>query len=598
MTINTTKSQLTPASTLSGLSKFKHFLALSLLITLSFNAFAADNSEQPNKEELSKEVLNKEAYLDLSKPYTHKQSNTTKKDNQATTLLKEVAGTTRAALGSTNSGNTNQLGKKVVTDIKNKAINKTEGFVNNKANTFLNAFGAGRSEVSIGGLSSKKLNYSLRTIQPISELDTNSKALTFIQAGIASGKSIDSRRITVNLGVGHRLLVENDMAIAGINVFTDYESKSKHKRLSLGLEYQRANFSANINKYHVFSDEKLVNSVKEERARSGYDVKLSGQAPYLPWAKIKGTYYYWDTKAGPDIKGNILGVDIEITPSVSFELGQENNNTMDATSYGKLTVKLPLGNKQKFTNFAIASKAFKDSRKMDLGALAWVERSNKIMIEGGDGNTISFKGLTYKLVTSPYTGRVWLDRNLGATKVADSGTDSAAYGDYYQWGRAKDGHSSSTSSATQIQSSDIVSGQGHFIYGWADWTTADSSGALRIAAWADGGKNDICPAGFSVPTEAELKKELKKANSAVYSVSDAASSFLRIPAAGFRDSSASVAFKNKDADVALWVRNTTTGRQGRSRKFSIINQGSVAGLTIGDAQRTLGLSVRCVRDRI
>jgi hypothetical protein len=51
--------------------------------------------------------------------------------------------------------------------------------------------------------------------------------------------------------------------------------------------------------------------------------------------------------------GNILGVDIELTPSVSFEFGQENNNTMDAKSYGKLTVKLPLGNKQKFTNFSI-----------------------------------------------------------------------------------------------------------------------------------------------------------------------------------------------------------------------------------------------------
>ena len=137
----------------SGLNKFKHFLALSLLITLSFNALAVDdNSEQPNKEE-----LNKEAYLDLSKPYTHKQSNTTKKDNQAITLLKEVAGTARTALGSTNSDNTDQLGKKVATDIKNKAINKTEGFVNNKANTFLNAFGAGRSEVSIG----IKLRYRL-----------------------------------------------------------------------------------------------------------------------------------------------------------------------------------------------------------------------------------------------------------------------------------------------------------------------------------------------------------------------------------------------------------------------------------------------------
>jgi hypothetical protein len=53
----------------------------------------------------------------------------TKKDNQATTLLKEVAGTARAALGSTNSGNTDQLGNKITTGIshqlKNQAINKS-----------------------------------------------------------------------------------------------------------------------------------------------------------------------------------------------------------------------------------------------------------------------------------------------------------------------------------------------------------------------------------------------------------------------------------------------------------------------------------------
>jgi hypothetical protein len=45
-----------------------------------------------------------------------------------------------------------------------------------------------------------------------------------------------------------------------------------------------------------------VNAAKEA-AWSGYDVKFSGQAPYLPWAKIKGTYYHWDTKTGPNIKG-------------------------------------------------------------------------------------------------------------------------------------------------------------------------------------------------------------------------------------------------------------------------------------------------------
>jgi hypothetical protein len=67
----------------------------------------------------------------------------------------------RTALGSTNSGNTDQLGNKVTTSIKNQAINKTEGLVNDKANTFLNTFGAGRSEVSISGISTKRLTYSL-----------------------------------------------------------------------------------------------------------------------------------------------------------------------------------------------------------------------------------------------------------------------------------------------------------------------------------------------------------------------------------------------------------------------------------------------------
>jgi hypothetical protein len=54
---------------------------------------------------------------------------------------------------------------------------------------------------------------------------------------------------------------------------------------------------------------------------------------FILWLSLKalqGTYYHWDTISGPDIKGNILGVDIELTPSVNFEFGQENNNTINA----------------------------------------------------------------------------------------------------------------------------------------------------------------------------------------------------------------------------------------------------------------------------
>ena len=581
---NTVKFQLNHffKNTLSSVfNQFKHFLALSLLITFSFNAFSVDDSQQ----------FNKEAYLDLSKPYQQNNPQPTpKKDNQATTILKEVAGATRTALGSTNSDNTDQLGNKVTTSIKNQAVNKTEGLLNNSVNEFLNAFGAGRSEVSIGGISTKKLTYSLRTIQPLSELNANSKELTFIQAGIASGNGGNGRRATINLGIGHRLLVEDDMAIAGINVFTDYQTKSSHKRLSLGLEYQRANFSANINKYHIFSDKKLVNG-SQKRALSGYDVKLSGQVPYLPWAKIKGTYYYWDAKTGSNIRGNILGVDIELTPSVSFEFGQENNNTINATSYGKLTVKLPLGNKQKFTNFSIASKAFKDSHKMDLGALAWVERTNKIIETEAVFTGGLFNGLTYALVTSPDTGKVWLDRNLGARQVCTSSTDEACYGDLYQWGRAKDGHESRTSGNKAILATTITPATSMFINSkspW-DWTSIDSSGASRIDAWANGGANDICPAGFSVPTEAELAADTISAN--ITGNASAFSSFLRIPVAGYRDrENGSVSSVRSSA--YLWSRSAN-GVNGRGLNITV----SIADFNSNNSNsRALGFSVRCIRD--
>ena len=39
-------------------------------------------------------------------------------------------------------------------------------------------------------------------------------------------------------------------------------------------------------------------------------------------------------------------------------------------------------------------------------------------------------GLKYKTITSPVTGRVWLDRNIGASRVAEGSTDKLSYGHY------------------------------------------------------------------------------------------------------------------------------------------------------------------------
>ena len=102
-------------------------------------------------------------------------------------------------------------------------------------------------------------------------------------------------------------------------------------------------------------------------------------------------------------------------------------------------------------------------------------------------------GIEYLTVTSPDTGKIWLDRNLGASQVCTSSTDSSCYGNLYQWGRNDDGHESS-STTTVTRASNINPGHTNFIT-QTDWTTADSSGADRSSAWTDGGTNDICPAG-------------------------------------------------------------------------------------------------------
>ncbi len=361
----------------SILNKFKHLLVFGTL-ALSLNVTSGDVNQ-----------FNKQAYLDLNTEYDWNQPQSYyRKDNQATTLLKETVGIIHGAVGSTDSDNVNQLSDKITTgiqsQIRNRAINdtirKTEGMINNKANELANRFGAGRTEISIGGIASQDLQYSIKTIQPIYPLDKNNKELVFFHGQFTLGENHGEHRNITNLGIGKRFLLESGRSIAGINLFGDYEAKSEHRRLGFGLEYIRTNFSTHLNTYHSLSDKKIIGGYTEE-VLAGYDVKLSGQAPYLPWAKIKGTYYYWDAKAGANIKGNIFGIEIGVSPSTRFEFGTENSSIADRVNYMQLSVALPISKNDKFTNFFIDNKPFRAIGIMNLNDLHYVERTNKIRIE-------------------------------------------------------------------------------------------------------------------------------------------------------------------------------------------------------------------------
>jgi len=130
---------------------------------------------------------------------------------------------------------------------------------------------------------------------------------------------------------------------------------------------------------------------------------------------------------------------------------------------------------------------------------------------------ITHNGVNYKEVTSPYTQKVWLDRNLGASQACTALDDTACYGDYYQWGRNADGHENNESNKIATQATDInnvghsdfITSSGAYHYEWLDVNNndVDDNGSLRTINWSKTDGSSVCPVGFRVPTIQELKDE-------------------------------------------------------------------------------------------
>lgn len=130
-------------------------------------------------------------------------------------------------------------------------------------------------------------------------------------------------------------------------------------------------------------------------------------------------------------------------------------------------------------------------------------------------------------------GRVWMDRNLGASRVATHSADSIAYGSLYQWGRPSDGHQHRNSLTTFVTSSTNSPGHNKFIIARMTATTLDWRNPQNNNLWQGvDGVNNPCPQGFRLPTKTEWEHEKQS-----WSSNDAAGAFaspVKIVASGFR----------------------------------------------------------------
>jgi uncharacterized protein (TIGR02145 family) len=187
-------------------------------------------------------------------------------------------------------------------------------------------------------------------------------------------------------------------------------------------------------------------------------------------------------------------------------------------------------------------------------------------------------------VTSPATGKIWMDRNLGATQVATSTTDANSFGDLYQWGRLKDGHQCRSSGTINTLSSNDQPGHGLFILSTnypQDWRNPINNNLWQGVS----GINNPCPTNYRIPTSAELNAE--RASWSSQNSSGAFNSPLKLPQAGYRECNAG-GFGTQSGDY--W---TSTLSASNSAYYLLFDVGLAAMYTY---KRGFAFSVRCIKN--
>jgi len=237
----------------------------------------------------------------------------------------------------------------------------------------------------------------------------------------------------------------------------------------------------------------------------------------------------------------------------------------------------------------------------------WIcsEGTNESNPCGANSLTFTYNGqsVTYGIVPRFYGISVgtkcWLDRNLGASRVAESISDYLAYGDLFQWGRLADGH--------QLRTSSVTSGSCDAV----NTDTPPHSSFIKCNSLAVGyswrnpendnlwqgvyGINNPCPMGWRLPTYAEFNAErLSWSQPPINSSNNANGAFnspLKLPMAGSRHNEYGT-LQNVGTIGFYWT--STTEKFKQSNYLQLTNESA----SHPPSYRGTGASVRCIKDHI
>jgi len=241
-----------------------------------------------------------------------------------------------------------------------------------------------------------------------------------------------------------------------------------------------------------------------------------------------------------------------------------------------------------------------------------------------DGKTHYGNALTIeRTVQSPFTGKIWMAFNLGATKlpsVPQTRGDAGSYGHLYQWGRGSDGHQiilpfypvtndpngvaiggtpSSLTRTTQVPTSQVSTSDNKFVRGFPNWLASD----IPTLWQGTSGTTNPCPAGFRVPTETEFSAETIKFSS--QTTEGAFNSFLMLPTSGLRNSSDGTLIGSSNNSYfnynlgRYWTTTPTNPYSGTQMRILSFGSGATGtGLNFNNQPKSNGYSVRCIKGEL
>jgi hypothetical protein len=211
-----------------------------------------------------------------------------------------------------------------------------------------------------------------------------------------------------------------------------------------------------------------------------------------------------------DVPKNITTSTVEIFGTISNEGGgniSERGFCLSLNSKPTINdIKFPVSSKGAGT-FSLIVAGLKDNTKYFIRSYAINEKGVSYSNEQSFTTLITSvfprDNTTIVVEVKSRTGRIWMDRNLGASRVANSPTDEKAFGDLYQWGRSADGHQLRDSQVSFNIVNNDNPANSNFIGTSKYWQIPQNDNLWQGV----NGKNNPCPTGYRIPTLKEWEDE-------------------------------------------------------------------------------------------